>query len=176
MRIVRLLDRWVMPRRRWLLGAGALATAVVMGKRPAEAWTKFPRSRQAQAPAETSDPGDWRPLPEGSVSRIAFGSCAKQWQAQPIWHAVIDTDPDVFLFIGDAIYADTDGVTAWEVSESQLRGEWNRLVDKPEFQAVKANIPFMAAWDNHDYGTHNGGAEFELKEASRKPEFLTQFR
>jgi alkaline phosphatase D len=26
----------------------------------------------------------------------------------------------------------------------------------------------MATWDNHDYGTHNGGAEFPLKEMSKR--------
>jgi alkaline phosphatase D len=116
----------------------------------------------------------WQELPQNRIERIAFGSCAKQWQYQPIWQAVIDLKPDLFLFLGDAIYADTDGKTAWNVTEKQLRGEWNRLADKPEFQAVRAKIPFMAVWDNHDYGTHNGGAEFTLKEAS-KSAFLDFF-
>jgi len=110
---------------------------------------------------------DWLPLPEGEILRIAFGSCAKQWQHQPIWKTVVNTKPDLFLFLGDAIYADTDGITAWSVSEGQLKGDWNRLADKPEFQVAKANIPFMATWDNHDYGTHDGGVEFPLKEASQ---------
>ena len=109
----------------------------------------------------------WLPLPEGEILRIAFGSCAKQWQNQPIWKTVIAAHPDLFLFLGDAIYADTDGKTAWSVSDGQLKGEWNRLADKPEFQLVRAKIPFMATWDNHDYGTHNGGADFPLKEASK---------
>lgn len=26
----------------------------------------------------------------------------------------------------------------------------------------------MATWDNHDYGTHNGGAEFAMKAASKE--------
>ncbi|MGD1701322.1 alkaline phosphatase D family protein [Dapis sp. BLCC M229] len=126
-----------------------------------------------QAVAEDKS-SQWQPLPQEGIKRIAFGSCAKQWQYQPIWQAVIDVQPDLFLFLGDAIYADTDGKTAWDVSEKQLRGEWNRLADKPEFQAVKAKIPFMAVWDNHDYGTHNGGAEFPLKEQS-KTAFLDFF-
>lgn len=124
--------------------------------------------------SEVADSNSWQPLPKKGIKRIAFGSCAKQWQYQPIWQSVIDLKPDLFLFLGDAIYADTDGKTAWDVSEKQLRGEWNRLADKPEFQAVKAKIPFMAVWDNHDYGTHNGGAEFPLKEAS-KSAFLDFF-
>jgi alkaline phosphatase D len=109
------------------------------------------------------------PLPLNSrvISRIAFGSCAKHWQYQPIWETIIVEKPDLFLFLGDAIYADNDGATAWDVTEKQLQGEWNRLADKPEYQRFRAEVPIMATWDNHDYGTHNGGAEFELKEASK---------
>lgn len=114
--------------------------------------------------AETS----WQPLPSGPVQRIAFGSCAKHWQAQPIWEAIIDKKPDVFLFLGDNIYADTDGATAWMVSKGQLTGEWNRLADKPEFQRARAAMPFLATWDNHDYGSHAGGVEFPVKEDAKE--------
>ena len=107
-------------------------------------------------------------LPTGTVQRIAFGSCAKQWQHQTIWEAVIAAKPDLFLFLGDAIYADTDGATAWTVTEEQLRGEWNRLADKPEFQKARAAVPMMAIWDNHDYGSHTGGKEFPLKDESQR--------
>lgn len=111
-------------------------------------------------------------LPEGVVNRIAFGSCAKQWQHQTIWDAVLAAKPDIWLFLGDNIYGDTDGKTAWLVSKEQMTGEWNRLADKPEFQKARAQIPMMAIWDNHDYGSHAGGAEFSMKEGTKEA-FLT---
>lgn len=168
------LSQWLtrLSRRRFLLGFGALATTVavkpqsVRARSSADHTSPVALTSFMTAQTETSSP--WQPLPIGRISRIAFGSCAKQWQTQTIWQSVIDANPDVFLFIGDAIYADTDGVTAWEVSEGQLRGEWNRLADKPEFQAAQVAFPFMATWDNHDYGTHNGGAEFPLRAESRE--------
>jgi alkaline phosphatase D len=83
----------------------------------------------------------WQPLPSGTVQRIAFGSCAKQWQHQTIWDAVLAQKPDIWLFLGDNIYGDTDGTTAWLVSKEQMTGEWNRLADKPEFQKARANHP-----------------------------------
>jgi len=116
----------------------------------------------------------WQPLPTGTLQRIAFGSCAKHWQPQPIWEAVIAAKPDLWLFLGDNIYADTDGATAWLVSKGQLTGEWNRLADKPEFQKARAQIPMMATWDNHDYGSHAGGGEFPVKKESKEV-FLTFF-
>jgi alkaline phosphatase D len=116
----------------------------------------------------TASGDDWRPLPKGEITRIGFGSCAKQWQHQQIWNAVDAVQPDLFLFLGDAVYADTDGKTAWPVSEDQLSGEWRRLADKPEFQAARTAFPFMATWDNHDYGTHAGGAEFPIKDVAKE--------
>src|SRR4051812_45996726 len=44
----------------------------------------------------------------GPVRRIGFGSCVHQGKAQPIWDAVNALKPDVFLLLGDNIYADTD--------------------------------------------------------------------
>ena len=108
------------------------------------------------------------PARSDTVQRIAFGSCAKHWQYQAIWKTVIAKHPEMFLFLGDAIYSDTDGMTAWSVTEKLLQGEWNRLADKPEFQRFRASVPIMATWDNHDYGTHNGGANFELKKISKR--------
>lgn len=40
---------------------------------------------------------DWQPLPTGEMDRIAFGSCAKQWEPQPIWNGVVAADPDLVL-------------------------------------------------------------------------------
>ncbi|MGR8920204.1 MAG: alkaline phosphatase D family protein [Gammaproteobacteria bacterium] len=110
---------------------------------------------------------DWQPLPDREVTRIAFGSCAKQWQAQPIWQAVVGTKPDLFLFIGDAIYGDWHGDKPFTPTRDSLEADWNKLAEIPEFEAVRNQVPFMATWDNHDYGSHNGGAEFPLKEMTR---------
>lgn len=113
---------------------------------------------------------DTAKIPEKNtvLTRIAFGSCAKHWQPQPIWQAIIDRNPDLWLFIGDAVYADTDGKTAWLVTPKQLAGEWNRLADKLEFQHARQKIPMLATWDNHDYGSHAGGKEFPVKVESQQ--------
>jgi alkaline phosphatase D len=121
-----------------------------------------------RGPETSTDRSDPPALPTGAIQRIAFGSCAKHWQHQPILDTVRATRPDLWLFLGDAIYADTDSVTAWDVTEKALQGEWNRLADKPEWQRFRAAVAMMAVWDNHDYGTHNGGAEFEGREFSKR--------
>lgn len=42
-----------------------------------------------------------------ALERIAFASCARQGQAQPVWDAVLARDPDLFILAGDNVYADT---------------------------------------------------------------------
>ena len=112
---------------------------------------------------------------DAPISRIAFGSCAFQWLEQPIWDAVLDNNPDLFLFLGDAIYGDFDGLEVFEATEQSLLTDWGKLASKPGFAALRERVPVMATWDNHDYGHHNAGSEFPLKETSRKV-FLDFFR
>ena len=45
---------------------------------------------------------------KGVPSRIAFGSCADHEQPQPILRDVVARQPDVFIYLGDNIYGDTE--------------------------------------------------------------------
>jgi alkaline phosphatase D len=109
-----------------------------------------------------------RVLPvEAEVSRIAFGSCAFQWAEQPIFGAVVEASPDVYISLGDAIYGDFDGERTFEVTPESLRSEWCKLAASRDWKYLRSNVPIVATWDNHDYGHHSAGAEFPLKEVSK---------
>ena len=110
-----------------------------------------------------------------SISRIAFGSCAMQTKTQPIWDVITKQKPDLFLFIGDAIYADYDGKEAYTPTEETLKRDWGLLANEPHYKAFSSQVSIMATWDNHDYGKHDGGAEFELKDLT-KQHFLDFFQ
>jgi len=111
----------------------------------------------------------WQSLPEGQVSRVAFGSCAFQWVEQPILRAVVAAAPDVYLSLGDAIYGDFDGKTTFDVTPESLRTEWRKLGDNPDWQRLVSEVPIVdGTWDNHDYGHHSAGAEFPLKGESKE--------
>jgi alkaline phosphatase D len=95
------------------------------------------------------------------LSRIAFGSCAKQDKPQPIWDAVVDTKPQLFLFLGDNIYADTKDMDLfWE--KYQLLGA------QPGYQKLKKSCPILATWDDHDLGGNDAGAEYPKKKETQK--------
>jgi alkaline phosphatase D len=102
------------------------------------------------------------------ITKIAFGSCAFQWDEQPIWNTIAKAEPDLFLFIGDAIYGDWDGEKVYDVTDESLTREWGLLASNKNFNSFQNKIPVMATWDNHDYGKHNGGADFSKKELTKK--------
>jgi alkaline phosphatase D len=95
------------------------------------------------------------------LSRIAFGSCASQERPQPIWDAVVAAKPDLFVFLGDNIYADTD------IPEVH-KAKYAQLAAMPGYQKLLKTCPTIATWDDHDYGQNDAGADFPGKVASQK--------
>ncbi|WP_438985690.1 alkaline phosphatase D family protein [Aequoribacter sp.] len=105
-------------------------------------------------------------------SRIAFGSCAVQDQPMPVWSAVVDRDPDAFLFLGDNVYADT-GAYKLMPSPRNYEVAYERLKKNPDFNkflvASRAReIDVFATWDDHDYGLNDGGEEHTERLEAKK--------
>lgn len=95
------------------------------------------------------------------LERIAFGSCALQSEPQPIWKEVRESRPDVFLLIGDNIYGDTDDMKV-------MREKYAQLDAQPEFAKLRKKVPFLATWDDHDYGRNNAGEEYPFRKESQQ--------
>lgn len=96
--------------------------------------------------------------------RIAFGSCYDANKKCPLWPHILNSDPDVWVWGGDIVYADTDDMEI-------LSKEYQKLATHSEYKKLKKQAKIMATWDDHDYGLNDGGIEFEAKEES-KQEFL----
>ncbi len=95
------------------------------------------------------------------LSKFAFGSCARQNQPQPIWDAVVATEPQLFVFLGDNIYGDSEDMDV-------LRAKYQLLGNQPGYKKLKATCPILATWDDHDYGVNDGGAEYPKKRESQQ--------
>ncbi|WP_374033453.1 alkaline phosphatase D family protein [Bdellovibrio bacteriovorus] len=95
------------------------------------------------------------------VERVAFGSCANQDEPQPIWKSISATNPDLFLFTGDNIYGSWTG-------QQPIAEQYRKLDLVPEYRAVRENVPFMATWDDHDFGQRDGGHDWTGKDAARR--------
>jgi alkaline phosphatase D len=74
---------------------------------------------------------------------------------------VVERRPDLFLFMGDNIYADT--LNPWV-----LRRKYQALAASPGFRRLAAACPLLATWDDHDYGANDAGGGFPMKRESRR--------
>ena len=95
---------------------------------------------------------------------IAFGSCNKHTVENLLWDDVLNTNPDVWIWGGDIIYADTDKMP-------KLRRFYALQDSVPGYLALRTKIPVIGTWDDHDYGLNDGGEEFSAKKESQQ-EFL----
>jgi alkaline phosphatase D len=123
--------------RRQVMRALALAVVVLVG------------------PGTLAAPGE-RPL-----RRIAFGSCARQNEPQPIWGRIVAARPNLFLFIGDNIYADTEDMGV-------MRAKYEQLGAIPGYRKLLRTCPVLATWDDHDYGVNDGGADYPKREEAQR--------
>src|SRR5262245_22728301 len=95
------------------------------------------------------------------LTRIAFGSCAHQDKPMPIWDSIVKQRPELFLALGDNIYADTDDMAV-------MRKKYAQLAAVPGYQALLKTCPVLAIWDDHDYGKNDAGVEYPKKEEAQQ--------
>jgi alkaline phosphatase D len=145
------------PARRMLLRQTlALACAAAMAGTPGRALTAA--TSDAETPAPTSDP---HPALGRTLKRIAFGSCAEVSKPQPVWEPILARQNDLFIFLGDNIYADTRDM-------SVLSAMYAKFAAIPGVAKLRATTPVVAVWDDHDFGENDAGGDYPLKEESRQ--------
>jgi len=111
--------------------------------------------------------------PAREMNLIAFGSCARERQPQPIWTEILATKPDLFLFIGDNNYADfwlKDGKMVMEPIPNieRLKEAYEAQVAQPGYRRAQREFPILATWDDHDFGANDGGKDFKFREESKQ--------
>lgn len=91
---------------------------------------------------------------------IAFGSCNHQDKPQPLWKEISAKQPEVWVWLGDNIYADTKDMD-----------EMKAMYDKQKVQADYADLvsstSVIGVWDDHDYGVNDGDRTFGPKVESK---------
>ena len=100
-----------------------------------------------------------------TVSRIAFGSCAVSTNSQEIFTTIKNTDSDLFLFIGDNVYAKTEKD---DPELKSLRASYKQLSESKPFQQLRDTTPLLVTWDDHDYGINDGGGNWDHKYFSQR--------
>lgn len=96
-----------------------------------------------------------------TTTKIAFGSCGSENKPLEIFDVVVKHQPDLFVFLGDNIYGDTQNMDT-------LKAKYKRLAGKPSFQNLKKNVPIIATWDDHDFGWNDAGRHYPHKKESKE--------
>ncbi|XP_058073293.1 uncharacterized protein LOC131222293 isoform X4 [Magnolia sinica] len=119
------------------------------------------------------------------VSRIAFGSCANQSAPQPIWNAIVNYDPQLFIWLGDNIYGDIRRpfkffgkertIGPWKnvprfvpTSEQDMQLRYKEAKSNPGYSRLRRQAQVIGTWDDHDYGLNDAGKEFSGKNVSQR--------
>lgn len=90
------------------------------------------------------------------MTHIAIASCCRiQWQRrQPAWRAIAKAKPDLVLLLGDNVYMrEYKDPARWD--HVHLENRYREQFREPDFRALTDTTPFMATWDDHDFGPND---------------------
>jgi alkaline phosphatase D len=118
-------------------------------------------------------PAAAQPPAPAALTRIGFGSCGDQDKPMPIYDAIVAAKPELFVFLGDNIYADIDETTnklipAAKITPARIQSKYDVLGKHAGFLKLKAMCPLLATWDDHDFGANDAGEEFVHKDESQR--------
>lgn len=90
-------------------------------------------------------------------------TCRDATEGYPIFSAIHAEQPDLFIGLGDMIYADGRCETVGRYGNIQIPGEFTPAADMPNYwahwkynredpgyQALLATVPYYAVWDDHE--------------------------
>lgn len=95
------------------------------------------------------------------VFRIAFGSCNRERLPQPLWPVIISNQPDLWIWLGDNIYADTEDLAL-------MKSKYDLQKSNEGYQALVKSTRVIGVWDDHDYGDNDAGKEYAKKRESQQ--------
>src|ERR1043165_2684454 len=102
------------------------------------------------------------------ITKLAFGSCNDQTKPCEIFFKIAEEKPQLFVFLGDNIYGDSENM-------EEMQRKYDTLASKPGYQKLVETTPIIATWDDHDFGVNDGGKEYPKVKESKKM-FLDFFK
>ncbi len=91
---------------------------------------------------------------------IAFGSCNKHHLDQPLWDDILLQSPDLWIWLGDNIYANTEDM-------SEMKKKYDLQKVRIGYAALQKNVPIIGIWDDNDYGSNDGDKYYDKKLESK---------
>lgn len=98
---------------------------------------------------------------EKSIQRIAFGSCSRQdLPNHQLWKEVNEVKPDLWIWLGDNIYGDTEDMDV-------MREKYNQQKSHSDYQKLLSQTDVIGIWDDHDFGANDVGKDYPKKDKSK---------
>lgn len=85
-----------------------------------------------------------------AIEKITFGSCSDQNLPQPIWKPILEENSQLFIGLGDNIYASLPETKP--ISQAYLK-----QLNNKDIRSFRQSVPWIGTWDDHDYGFNDGG-------------------
>ena len=79
---------------------------------------------------------------KNTLQTIAFGSCNNQGKSQEMWKHVVKNKPDLWIWLGDIIYADTKNMQV-------MADKYSSLKNNMDYRRLLACSPVIGIWDDH---------------------------
>lgn len=140
--------------------AVVLASCVQMQLPPPDPIAALAPYHSSVSGLPTAPPGVDLPASDAEISSIAFGSCQTAERPIPILDRMAADRPQIAVFMGDNVYGDA---IAGDMALPELRAQYEKLAGSREFQRLRAVVPTLATWDDHDFGLNDAGGDFSGK-------------
>lgn len=102
--------------------------------------------------------------PATTLTRFAFASCNHHDDAQPFWADIAAAAPQLFVWLGDVVYADRKVIWKWRIPADRqyLHSLLTAQRGQPDYAAFAGAIPITGMYDDHDAGQNDADASYEL--------------
>jgi alkaline phosphatase D len=108
--------------------------------------------------------GRFRTFARGAHSfRVVMSGCAETGSRHPVFRAIADEAPDLFLHLGDLHYEDIGTPDI-----DRYRQAFASVTASPEQASVYRSVPLAYMWDDHDYGPNNSSSAAIVQETARR--------
>jgi hypothetical protein len=115
-----------------------------LAPRTAYAW-------RVEAGEATPITGRLRTFARGPMdATLAFASCARTGSSSPVFDAIREVDPHLFLHMGDFHYENIS-----RNDPARFRRAYDEVLASPAQSRLYRQVPIVYTWDDHDYGGNN---------------------
>ncbi len=88
------------------------------------------------------------------LTRIAVGAMLDPNAPQPVWNAILDKKPQLFIFMGDLLHSNASA----DAANNTLASAYGMQERNEGFSRLRSVVPVLPVWNSREYGSDRGTA------------------